>query len=635
VGMGRGGDSDGGQRWSQRLAAAFRRPAETTDNQPDRRSRERISDPDRTDHPARDSEGQRDHPTGWPGHHQPSPATLTPPGDGPQPDRIAQEATASENGVIQQAARDLINNNYTLPARPIAKLPFRAGLTPPRAAAFQHRDTTQLVEQAAVRGDTVVLTSEVTTSVLSGLGGVGKTQLAIDYAETLWAAQELDLLVWVTAGTREAIVSTYADVGESVVGVRASDPETGARRLLEWLSTTTSRWLVVLDDLQAPEHLNGLWPPSTSTGRVVVTTRRRDASLRGHRRQVINVDVFTPAEAGAYLASAFSDQPALLDGADQLAAELGFLPLALAQAAAYALDRGLSCAGYLTRFTDRQRTLSALLPQPDRDGLPDGHQATVAATWSLSIERANNLTPVGLAGPLLEITSVLDANGIPTAVFTSDAAVRMLTARVNREVTPEEAQDGLGCLHRLSLIALDSIETARSVRVHALVQRAVRDTISAADMPVVAKAAADALLDAWPEVERDTTFVQVLRTNVETLANVAEQHLWSGEGHPVLFRVGTSMGNSGLVGEACKYFSQLQEAADERLGPEHPDTLTTRSNIARYRGRAGDPAAAKTAYEQLLTDQLRVLGPDHPDTLTTRHQIAYSRGQLDAKSERS
>ncbi len=110
MGMGRGGASDGGQRWSQRLAAAFRRPAETTGNQPDRRSRERTSAPDRTDHATRDSEGQRDHPASRPRHHQPSPTTLIPQEVGTHPDRIAQEATASENGVIQQAGRDLINN---------------------------------------------------------------------------------------------------------------------------------------------------------------------------------------------------------------------------------------------------------------------------------------------------------------------------------------------------------------------------------------------------------------------------------------------------------------------------------------------------------------------------------------------
>ena len=63
------------------------------------------------------------------------------------------------------------------------------------------------------------------------------------------------------------------------------------------------------------------------------------------------------------------------------------------------------------------------------------------------------------------------------------------------------------------------------------------------------------------------------------------------------------------------------------LGPDHPDTLTTRNNLAYWRGEAGDPAAAVTAFTELLPDRVRVLGPDHPDTLTTRGALARWRGE--------
>ena len=78
---------------------------------------------------------------------------------------------------------------------------------------------------------------------------------------------------------------------------------------------------------------------------------------------------------------------------------------------------------------------------------------------------------------------------------------------------------------------------------------------------------------------------------------------------------------------AITAFEQLLTDRLRVLGPDHPDTLITRSNIALWRGEAGDPAGAITAFEQLLPDQLRVLGPDHPDTLTTRSNIARWRGQ--------
>ncbi|WP_420063573.1 tetratricopeptide repeat protein [Micromonospora chokoriensis] len=63
------------------------------------------------------------------------------------------------------------------------------------------------------------------------------------------------------------------------------------------------------------------------------------------------------------------------------------------------------------------------------------------------------------------------------------------------------------------------------------------------------------------------------------------------------------------------------------LGPDHPHTLATRGNLARWRGEAGDPASAATACADLLTDQVRVLGPDHPHTLTTRNRLIFWRGK--------
>jgi hypothetical protein len=105
---------------------------------------------------------------------------------------------------------------------------------------------------------------------------------------------------------------------------------------------------------------------------------------------MIDVGVFTPEEAHAYLQSALADQPHLLDGATDLAAAVGHLPLALAQASAYMLDRGLSCSDYQRRF--HQRRLASLVPEPG--ALPDEHQETVAATCSLSVEQANLLEPL-------------------------------------------------------------------------------------------------------------------------------------------------------------------------------------------------------------------------------------------------
>ncbi|MEQ0560987.1 tetratricopeptide repeat protein [Amycolatopsis sp. NEAU-NG30] len=481
--------------------------------------------------------------------------------------------------------------------------------------------------QALESGNAAVLTGRprMHTGVVSGLGGVGKTQVALNYAQRLWTAGELDVWVWVTAGSREAIVSSYARLAADLAGVEDVDPEHGAVWLLEWLAASPVRWLVVLDDVQNPADLRGLWPPAAPGGRVVVTTRRRDAALRGHGRCLVEVDVFTAVEAEGYLRAALADRPYLANSVAELAVELGYLPLALAQAAAYMLDRELSCTGYLARWVSRQQSLASLLPEPD--GLPDEHRATVATTWSLSVEQANRLEPAGTAGVLLEVVSVLDPHGIPAALFTTSAVTDLLGDHVGREVGAEQACDGLGCLSRLNLITLDPASETRTVRVHALVQRATHDALPSQRHAALAAAAGDALLEIWPDPERDAALGQVLRANTDALAAMAGEHLWKPDGHAVLFRAGDSLGDRGLVTEAGTYYRRLRTTAAEQLGPDHPHTLATRHKIAHWRGEAGDPGGAATAFEELLTDYERVLGPDHPDTLTTRHHLARWRGK--------
>ena len=309
--------------------------------------------------------------------------------------------------------------------------PYRIGVVPGQAESFQQRGVAAVLDEAVADGGSAVL-----CQVLAGTGGVGKTQLAAAYARAAWRAATLDLLAWVTAGSRDAVVAAYAQAGVEVVGADSGDPQQAAARFLTWLETTARPWLVVLDDLSDPADLRGLWPPASAHGRVLVTTRRRDAVLSGTGRRLVDVGLFTAGEAIAYLtanlaAHGLTDQPGQIAG---LAADLGYLPLALAQATAYLIDRDLDCASYRARLADRRRTLPDLVP--DDSGLPDDHRTALAAAWSLSIERADRLRPAGLARPMLELASMLDPNGIPQAVLTNAPARAYLTRyRTSSEVS--------------------------------------------------------------------------------------------------------------------------------------------------------------------------------------------------------
>jgi hypothetical protein len=426
-------------------------------------------------------------------------------------------------------------------------------------------------------------------------------------------------------------------------GSTQADPQRDAAAFLSWLDSTDRTWLVVLDDLGDPDDVRGLWPQGRS-GRVVVTTRRRDiARVAGAR--LVTVGVFTPAESMAYLqeklttARAHGEVPAdVLDGAGDLTRDVVHLPVALAQAAAVIADESITCGQYRARFADHAQQLGDLFPQL---AFADEYKRTVATTWSVAIDRADRLRPVGLARPALVLAALLDPNGAPETLWATSVALECFQRRRTVTAKPagdtaavqystlnsEDARAALRTLHRLSLISHDPDGGPRGVSSHALIQRAALEELEPDVLAGWVNCAAGALMEVWPEVENDLVLAQALRASADAVASRDADALWSTTGYNVLFRAGQSLGEAGLLGQAEEFFTGLAETARARLGSDHPATLKARSSLVRWRGQAGDAASAAAATAEALDDHLRVLGPDHPQTLSARADLAYWQGQ--------
>ncbi|MEU3213296.1 tetratricopeptide repeat protein [Nocardiopsis alba] len=554
-------------------------------------------------------------------------------------------------------------------------------MIPEQAAHYQHRSISDQLDEALHGFGTVVL-----RQVLSGTGGVGKTQLAAHYARTLRDLtdpdERVDLLVWANASTRDQITFAYAQAAQQLFTPVPDDPEHAAQRFLTWLQSSHQhsdrRWLVVWDDLADPATVQDLWPPHDQPrGRVLVTTRRRDHPLTKQGHRLIDVDVYTPEEARAFLTDALNQAGIAHTPADleSLARDLGRLPLALGQAVTYMAELGMGCDSYLQVFHDRMRTLAKVFPDWDTP-------TPLAATWELSLQQADTFQPQGLARPMMGLIALLDGTGIPQQVLTAPAVLEHLathqppgTHTENPSISPataprtprwgaglkrmlglgrtpsrhttatlatpvlseDQALRALANLHRLNLITRtvrpreqEHTEPGGTlVGSHQLIQRATREHTTTRPTGDSVKALANALLQVWPEVERDTSLAQQLRSNTTVLGGhhavqgrSSQDWLWEPDGHAVLFRAGRSLGEAGRVSEAESYWQRMVETAYRCLGPDHPRTLTTRGNLASWRGETGDTQGAAAAYQELLTDYLRVLGPDHPDTLTTRNNLA-------------
>jgi hypothetical protein len=465
---------------------------------------------------------------------------------------------------------------------------FTIGRPPELARAFQVRDT-----ELAATG----------CHMLSGTGGVGKTQLA----RHAWDNFPAVVRIWVDGTSRHSIVSGYADAYAELVGAAVYDETEAAKQLIDWLTKTDRRWQVVIDDLKVPGDLDGLWPPGGHlAGRTILTTRRADDALNGPGRHLVTVNVFTPAESMIYLQERLA--PAgLTDGAAELAEALDHLPLALAQATTFQLDRSLTCAGYRQRMAEEP--LRALVPE--NGSRPDGQPASVVTTWAMSIDLADSLNPPGVARPVVEFLSVLDPMGVPKALMSTDPVCRHLG------INAREAADGLHCLRRLSLVTHQD-EPFREIAMLRVVHRVTREHLSAGQLAPISRAAADGLLELWPDEQSAQVAPSYLRTNAHALFDRCGEVLLSNTGHPLLRRFVADLGNSGDIAGAIDRCATLRALAETGLGPAHRNTLELRHDFVYWLGSSGERAAAHAQSADLVADCSRILGPLDELTLSAR-----------------
>jgi tetratricopeptide (TPR) repeat protein len=566
--------------------------------------------------------------------------------------------------------------------------PVQSGPVPPLAAFCSPRPETGFTAAGGPSEPPAppIRAEEVGSYVLTGPGGTGKTQLAAAYARSLWQSRDTELVVWITASSRAAILAGYADAfartsrapggpaaaGQTGPSTRSyglgEDQEHLAHRFLRWLSESTRSWLVVLDDLTDPGDLTGLWPRG-AMGRSVLTTRLPPASIAPPRllAKLVEVSPFSRREALAFLTTCLFEDTAQRNGALDLAEAMGCLPIAVAQAAALIADARIDCRQYHGQFGERQHAMGI--------GPDSGYAATVAVTWSLALDRADQLLPTALARPLLAMLAMLDPNGVPAAVLTAPAARAYIGSYTPGRAPAADAdvRGALSSLAQAGLLTIDASSAVRTVYMHALVQACVRQVLPAAVRDSAAAAAANAVLQAWPEPSRDPLLDQALRDCAATLSQAAPQVAWTHDpGHRLLVRAGRSLDQGRLSGPAVAYWRAMSEAGsraaeaidgepaqaiaeqareyrqrlaaayeaagrldlaikvltdalerrEEALGPGHPDTLTARARLARTCLAADRADEAIPHFERTLAGREWVLGPDHPETLSARLDLA-------------
>jgi tetratricopeptide (TPR) repeat protein len=466
---------------------------------------------------------------------------------------------------------------------------------------------------------------------VTGIQGAGKTQLAAAYARAKLAAG-WRLIAWVNAADPVVLRAGLAALAEELglADGRGGQDDGGAGRAVrDWLERDGRRCLVVFDNALDPDGLRPLLP-ACGSARVLITGSLRPVASLGAG---LPVGVFSPDEALAFLAQ----RTGLADtaGARALARELGYLPLALAQAAGVIAAHDLAYWTYLGRL----RAMPPAARVTREEGQPYPHGVAEAITLSLDSVRADDRA--GADTGIMEITSVLSARGLRRELLHDAGRAGVLTAGRERAEVPADLVDvALARLVERSLLTF-SLD-GETVIAHHLVRRVVRDALAHEErLTAVCRDAACVLRNRARSLVRspDRPAVRDIAEQVAALQDAA-----SPAGRPDGELAGTmlrlrswALYFQAVLGDGAPQAISAGEAvaADSArlLGPDHPDTLASVNNLAIACQEAGRKAEAVRLHERALAGRVRALGPEHPDTLASRNNLAIACQEVGRKAE--
>jgi tetratricopeptide (TPR) repeat protein len=478
---------------------------------------------------------------------------------------------------------------------------------PPRNPEFSGRGA--LLEELHKRltaGGTAAVAQAAT---VHGLGGVGKTQLALEYAHRY--ATHYDVIWWVPAEQPVAIPGVLAELARRLQVPEQADQAELLTALWDTLRKR-DRWLLIYDNADRPKEIADYRPPRGS-GRQLITSR---TAAWGRPETTLRLDVLDRGEAVTFLRRrTASDDTATLA---QLADALGDLPLALEQAAAYMDRTHTTPADYLALYREHAAELLAL-------GEPLTTEQTVATTWQVSLDRLRS-TPA--AKDLLSLCAFLAPDSIPRSLLVEHATV--LPEPLREAVEQSLARNEV--IHELDRYSLVTV-TAETMTVHRLVQTVVRASLDDEGRRQWADVAFRLVAAAFPLDSADVA-------NWPTCALLLP-HALAAVGYAAEFGVEPEASALAelLNKEALYLWSHGQyrqaRALQERalairqnvLGKNHRDTLTSMYNLAEILRALGDLQGAHDLHEQTLKARKRFLGEDDHDTLRSMHSLAVTHRQ--------
>jgi MinD-like ATPase involved in chromosome partitioning or flagellar assembly len=514
---------------------------------------------------------------------------------------------------------------------------------PQRNATFTGRSST--LEQLRDR-----LSANVTVVVpqaLYGLGGVGKTQVAIEYAHRF--AANYDLVWWISAEQAHLIRSSLAELGAELHLQQGDNINDSVRIVRDGLrhGRPYHRWLLIFDNVDEPDDVREFIPQGA--GHVLLTSRNQ---AWNREARAVEISAFTRAESITFLTRRVTG----LDPgeADTVAERLGDLPLAVEQAAAWLSATGMPVSRYLELLDTQPLRILAENPPP-------GYEQTTAATWLLSLDRLRSQTPA--AAKLLEVCAFFAPEPIPARLLYTQRFTEVLLPLDASLRDPIRHGRLVGEIGRYALATIDSAKT--SIQIHRLVQAVIQNSLTEQEQQENRRHVHEILAAAhpldpddwqnwptygrlWPHV-RSSAAQYSADPAVRLLVTDMVRYLWSrgdfsssqelasdtvkvwreivGEDAYTLlldFHLGNALRSQADFERAYEVDRHALERLKEVAGEDDPYTVMTAGGLGGDLRALGRYEEARALAEDTLQRAKRAFGDEHDRTLLAANNLAVS-----------
>jgi tetratricopeptide (TPR) repeat protein len=533
------------------------------------------------------------------------------------------------------------------PSGPLVERPVFPGSLPPvwnvpypQNPLFTGRE--ELLTQLATTLHTGQPTAFCQPQAITGLGGIGKTQLALEYAYRYRG--DYQAVLWAQAEIRETLTSSYLTIA-ALLNVPEKSEQESARVIAavkNWLQRSTG-WLLILDNADDLALARDFLPPSLG-GQVLLTTR---AQATGRFARRLEVDILSTELGALFLlrrANRLAPDTTLeqAEAAEQAHAKeiceaLGGLPLALDQAGAYIEETRCGLSDYLPQYQARQ----AVLLQR-RGGVVSDHPEPVATTWSLAFERVERANPA--AADVLRLCAFLSPDAIPEEIVVAGMSRLALSEKHHKQpekqgwlpvflkrtrasISQQEKafvlDDAIMVICAYSLLSRDP--HTHTLSVHRLVQAVQRESMTAEEKKLWKQRVVQAVNTSYPNVQEVSQWnacEQWLPHALVCTAWIEQEAMGMTEAASLLNRTGYYLHDRAHYAEAEPLFQRALAIHEQQLGPKHPDTAGSLHNLARLYQDQGKYSQAEPLYMRALAIREQQLGPDHPDTATSLNSLA-------------